>query len=134
MPPGAAPSDPKRTNLFLPAGDMERLKLLGFGIAGRLAPADIMTHTGIVVGSPEYMAPEQARGERELTAATDIFSLGCVLCECLTGEPPFVAEHIAAVLVRILFEEPIDICTRLPGTPVAVDYGAARGRQIAAAA
>ena len=112
--------DLKPTNLFLPAGDLGQLKLLDFGIARRQAAANIMTHTGIVVGSPEYMAPEQARGERELTSAADIFSLGCVLYECLTGEPPFIAEHIAAVLVRILFEEPIDIAIRLPSIPPAV--------------
>lgn len=112
--------DLKPTNLFLPAGEISQLKLLDFGIARRLAAANVMTRTGTVVGSPEYMAPEQARGERELTSAADIFSLGCVLYECLTGEPPFVAEHIAAVLVRILFEEPVDIFTRLPDTPLAV--------------
>lgn len=112
--------DLKPTNLFLPAGEVDRLKLLDFGIARRMLTSRVMTRTGMVVGSPEYMAPEQARGARELSAAADIFSLGCVLYECLTGEPPFVAEHIAAVLVRILFEEPIDIAQRLPGLPASV--------------
>jgi hypothetical protein len=61
------------------------------------------------------MSPEQARGLREITSAADIFSLGCVFYECLCGEPPFLADHIAAVLVRILFEEPRPITARLPG-------------------
>ena len=76
-----------------------------------------MTHTGMVVGTPEYMAPEQARGERQLTAAADVFALGCVLYECLAGEPPSAAEHVAAVLVRVLFEDPVPLSVRRPGLP-----------------
>src|ERR1043165_5583439 len=74
----------------------------------------------MIIGTPEYMAPEQARGSRDLTPAADLFSLGCVLYECLTGQPPFVADHIAAVLVRILFEEPIPIEECRPGIPGAL--------------
>ena len=107
--------DMKPSNLFLCAGDIARVKILDFGIARRITTSQAMTKTGMVVGTPEYMAPEQARGSRDLTPATDLFSLGCVLYECLTGQPPFVADHIAAVLVQILFEEPIPIEVRLPG-------------------
>ncbi len=96
------------------------MRLLDFGIARRQTMAKAMTQTGRVMGTPEYMAPEQARGLRDLTAAADIFSLGCILYECLAGEPPFVAEHLAAVLVRILFDEPTPIAERRPGLSEAV--------------
>ena len=56
-------------------------------------------------------------GERQLTAAADVFALGCVLYECLAGEPPFAAEHVAAVLVRVLFEDPVPLSVRRPGLP-----------------
>ena len=91
-----------------------------FGIARRQAAANIMTHTGIVVGSPEYMAPERARGERGSPRPPTSSPWAAFYARCLTGEPPFIAEHIAAVLVRILFEEPIDIAIRLPSIPPAV--------------
>ena len=81
-------TDLKPSNLFLPGGDVGRLKLLDFGIARRMATSQVMTRTGRVIGTPEYMAPEQARGERELTAAADIFSLGCVLFELLPRRRP----------------------------------------------
>ncbi len=114
---GVVHRDLKPTNLFLPDGDPQQVKLLDFGIARRFGRARPTTRTGAVLGTPEYMAPEQARGEREITPAADLFSLGCVLYECLTGEPPFVADHLAAVLVRILFEDPIPIALRRRDLP-----------------
>lgn len=117
---GVIHRDLKPSNLFLAGGDVGRVKILDFGIARRIAASHAMTRTGMVIGTPEYMAPEQARGTRELLPATDIFSLGCVLYECLTGQPPFVADHVAAVLVRILFEDPIPVEECRLGIPVAV--------------
>lgn len=117
---GIVHRDLKPQNLFLPAGDIALLKVLDFGIARPLGGSRAMTHTGTLVGTPEYMAPEQARGSTQLLPAVDIFSLGCVLYECLAGEPPFVAEQIAAVLVRVLFEDPTSIAAHRPGVPDAV--------------
>src|SRR5262249_575414 len=108
------------SNIFLQGGDAGQAKLLDFGIARRVANPRPLTQTGMVIGTPEYMAPEQARGVKQLTAAADVFSLGCVLYEWLAGEPPFVAEHIAAVLVRILFEEPVPVEELRPGLPEAL--------------
>lgn len=112
--------DLKPTNLFLINGDVDQVKILDFGIARRIVASQAMTRTGMIVGTPEYMAPEQALGGRDLTTATDLFSIGCIFYECLTGQPPFVADHIAAVLVRILFEDPIPVEVRRPGIPAAV--------------
>src|SRR5262249_23707883 len=57
------------------------------------------------LGTPAYMAPEQARGERALDARVDVFALGCVLFECIAGHSPFASEHVVAVLAKILFTE-----------------------------
>jgi serine/threonine protein kinase len=109
--------DIKPGNLFLVAGDPGQVKLLDFGVARHAVRSYGQTRTGMVVGTPEYMSPEQARGSRDLSPAADLFSLGCVLYECLAGQPPFVADHIAAVLVRILFEDPPPIESLRPGLP-----------------
>ncbi|MBX9666638.1 MAG: serine/threonine protein kinase [Candidatus Obscuribacterales bacterium] len=71
-----------------------RVKVLDFGIAKRLGEGDVnltLTKQGVIVGSPLYMSPEQSREER-ITDKSDMYSVGCVLYECLTGRPPFVAE------------------------------------------
>lgn len=100
---GVVHRDIKPGNIFLRDREVSKAVLLDFGIARLGAPEQSVTRTGYIVGTPEYMSPEQARGQREITAATDIFSLGCVLFECLTGVPPFSGDHVAAVLGRILF-------------------------------
>ncbi len=112
--------DIKPSNIFLVGGQLDQIKLLDFGLARRTTTLDAMTRTGVLLGTPQYMAPEQARGVRELGPAADVFSLGCVLYECLAGEPPFIADHIAAVLVRILFEEPTPLAERRRGVPAPV--------------
>ncbi len=101
---GIVHRDIKPANLFLLGGSVEHIKLIDFGIA-RLSSQAPITATGNVVGSPGYMAPEQAAGETHIDARADVFSLGAVMFECLTGRPPFVAEHAVAVLARILFEQ-----------------------------
>jgi serine/threonine protein kinase/tetratricopeptide (TPR) repeat protein len=114
---GIVHRDINPNNLFLPGEDIARVKLLDFGIARRTALGQMVTRTGLVIGTPEYMAPEQVRGERNLTPAADVFALGCVLYRCLTGESAFHADQIAALLVRILFEEPAGLSQRRPEIP-----------------
>ncbi len=76
--------DLKPSNLFLRDDRIDRLTVLDFGIA-RWKNATTLTQAGYLVGTPGYMAPEQARGDLEIGPAADIFALGCVLFECLAG-------------------------------------------------
>ncbi len=80
-------------------------KIVDFGVV-RLRDHDpLVTQAGVMMGTPAYMAPEQARGERDLDVRADVFALGVVLYECLTGVSPFSAEHLMAVLAKVLLEE-----------------------------
>ncbi|HEX2573911.1 MAG TPA: serine/threonine-protein kinase, partial [Polyangia bacterium] len=109
--------DLKPSNLFLRGGHVEQVVLLDFGIARRPPGLGPRTRTGQVVGTLQYLSPEQARSERRLGPATDIYSLGCVLFECLTGEPPFHGDHPGVVLARILCEEAPLLGQLRPGLP-----------------
>lgn len=115
--------DIKPSNLFLVDGDPGKVVLLDFGIArrGLGVRSAAMTRTGAIIGTPEYMAPEQARGQSQLSAAADVFSLGCVFYECLAGSPPFVAAHVAAVLAKILFEDAPKLRTVRPELPLPLE-------------
>ncbi len=123
---GIVHRDLKPTNLFLIGGEVGRVKVLDLGIARLLGRTMHLTISGTVVGTPGYMAPEQARGGDALDARVDIFSLGCVLFECLTGAPAFAGEHIMAILGKILFEEPPKIAETRPDVPPALDALIAR--------
>ncbi|HEX2568422.1 MAG TPA: protein kinase [Polyangia bacterium] len=102
---GIVHRDIKPSNLLLRDGLIDQVTLLDFGIArGGLASWSV-TRTGEVVGTLHYIAPEQARGERQLGPSVDVYALGCVLFECLTGSPPFDGEHVAVLLARILCQE-----------------------------
>jgi hypothetical protein len=99
---GIVHRDVKPSNIFL-AG--ERIKLLDFGVARRARERG-PTQTGVMVGSAGYMAPEQVRGLRNLDARVDVFALGCVLYECVTGRPAFAGDDPLAMLSRMLLEPP----------------------------
>jgi tetratricopeptide (TPR) repeat protein len=116
---GVVHRDIKPSNLFLVGGSVERVKILDFGIAH--LPRAAVTHTGTMLGTPGYIAPEQARGSRDIDARADVFALGCVLFECLTGRPPFVAEQPLGVLAKILFEEAPRVHALRPDVPTALD-------------
>ncbi|MEU4126377.1 protein kinase domain-containing protein [Streptomyces virginiae] len=94
--------DLKPSNVML---TLDGLTLIDFGVA-RAAEQSQLTRTGMVVGTPAYMAPEQASGKRRLSGATDVFALGSVLAYAACGRPPFGDESGHGVLYRIVHEEP----------------------------
>ena len=78
----------------------------GIALAASKAGGTRMTETGMSLGTPHYMSPEQAMGEREITARSDVYALGCVLYEMLTGDPPFTGSTAQAIVARVLTESP----------------------------
>ena len=98
---------------------MSKIKLLDFGIARRLFdPASLrLTQAGLALGTPMYMSPEQAQGSLDVDARADVFSLGCVFFECLTGLPPFMGESTTATLAKVADDDNVDVEARCPGVP-----------------
>jgi tetratricopeptide (TPR) repeat protein len=123
---GVVHRDIKPGNLFLPGGALERLKVLDFGIARLTDSARKLTRTGSVIGTPGYLAPELVRGARDITPRADVFSLGCVMFECLTGRAVFEAEAPTGLLAKILLVEPPRVREVAPQIPAAVDEVVAR--------
>ncbi len=117
---GVIHRDLKPSNLLLRHGNPEDVVLLDFGLARPTLPSTVMTASQMVIGTPGYMAPEQVSHQAPLTAAADVFSLGCVLYECLTGQPPFSAPHLVAALAKILFTEPTPLRELRPELPSAL--------------
>ncbi|MBK8258062.1 MAG: protein kinase [Polyangiaceae bacterium] len=113
--------DIKPSNLFLVEGNIEKAKLLDFGIARSREATRPATRTGMLLGTPGYMAPEQTLGSKDLTPAADVFALGCVLYECLTGEAAFSGEHMMVVLAKIILGQTPRIRIARPGVPTALD-------------
>jgi len=102
---GITHRDLKPANVLLPDGDLTRALLADFGLA-RHVDDPTATRTGVAVGTPAYMAPEQARGERSVSASADVFALGAVLYECAAGRPPFRGTNALAVLAKLLTLRP----------------------------
>ncbi|HSE47028.1 MAG TPA: serine/threonine-protein kinase, partial [Gemmatimonadales bacterium] len=78
----------------------------GIALAVSSAGGSRMTETGMSLGTPTYMSPEQAMGEREVTARSDIYELGCVIYEMLIGEPPFTGPTAQAIVAKVVTETP----------------------------
>ncbi len=93
------------------------LKLLDFGIAIRPSMDTRMTRQGFIVGTPSYLAPEQARGAGEVDARADVWALGAVLYHALSGRPPFERDSDLATLVAVLYEELVPLSVACPDVP-----------------
>ncbi|UQA63042.1 serine/threonine-protein kinase PknK [Polyangium aurulentum] len=101
---GIVHRDVKPANLFLPGGRVDDVKVIDFGLARPRQRTHALTRTGTFLGTPGYMAPEQVRGGT-IDPRADVFSLGAVLFECITGKLAFAGDHVMAVLAKLLFEE-----------------------------
>jgi serine/threonine protein kinase len=127
---GIVHRDIKPQNLFLsrsPEGepDEEVVKLLDFGVAKHAGTKGLHTKTGVLVGSPHFMSPEQVRGVRNVDFRTDLFSLAAVIYRCVSGERPFEGD-MPTVMLKISREPPRPISTVAPDLPPALDAFFAR--------
>ncbi|UCF21016.1 MAG: protein kinase [Gemmatimonadota bacterium] len=116
---GVIHRDVKPANILLEEG---HAIVADFGIARAVSAAggQQLTETGLALGTPEYMSPEQAFGEAEVDARTDLYSLGCVLYEMLAGQAPFLGPNARAVIARHLVDEVPPLRTIRPDVPARV--------------
>ena len=122
---GLVHRDIKPENILLHEGEA-MVTDFGIALAADGAPGERLTGTGLMVGTPEYMSPEQAAGERTLNPRSDVYSLGCVLYEMLAGEPPYTGPTPQAVIAK-RFTDPVPRIRRLrPTVPVAVEQAIGR--------
>src|SRR3954447_25717240 len=120
---GLVHRDVKPQNVLItPDGDA---KVTDFGIARSLDVEHGVTQTGTVLGTSNYLSPEQARGQT-VTPATDVYSLGVVIYEMLTGEVPFPGENFVAVAMKHINEDPPSLLERRPDVPMRLVYAIER--------
>jgi len=93
----------------------------GIALAVSNAGGPRLTQTGLSLGTPQYMSPEQASGAKHIDGRTDVYSLGCVLYEMLAGEPPFTGPNSQAIVARVLTESPQPIRPRRDTVPPAIE-------------
>ena len=122
---GVIHRDIKPENIMLHEGEA-MVTDFGIALAVREAAGARLTESGLSLGTPQYMSPEQATGGHDLTARSDIFSLGVVVYEMLTGEPPFHGRTSQAVVARLMTERPASIRTVRETVPPQVESAVLR--------
>ena len=122
---GVIHRDLKPENVLLHEGEA---MLADFGIALALKEAggNRLTETGLSLGTPQYMSPEQATGDRQLDARSDVYSLGAVLYEMLAGEPPHTGSTVQAVIAKLMTERPTRLRTIRDTVPEGIDNAVAK--------
>lgn len=117
---GVIHRDIKPENILLHEGNA-MVADFGIALAVEHAGGQRVTQTGLSLGTPRYMSPEQAMGEKAITARSDVYALGVVTYEMLTGEPPFTGSSAQIIVARVLTEEPRGIVAQRKHVPVAVE-------------
>jgi len=118
---GVIHRDIKPENILLHGG---HALVADFGIAFAAVRSEgntRLTETGMSLGTPNYMSPEQAMGGRDIDARADIYALGCVLYEMLSGEPPFTGPTPQAIIARVMTEQPRPLLLQRPTVPPQID-------------
>ena len=117
---GVIHRDIKPENILLQRGHAV-VADFGIALAASKTGGARMTETGMSLGTPTYMSPEQAMGAREVDARTDVYSLGCVLYEMLVGEPPFVGPTAQSIVAKVMTESPRSLTGQRRTVPPHVD-------------
>ena len=123
---GVVHRDIKPGNILLSEQGEPLVADFGIALAVAQAGAGRITETGLSLGTPHYMSPEQATGDRDVDPRSDVFALGCVLYEMLSGQPPFSASSAQAVLVKILTMDAPSITSERRTVPPAVGAALAK--------
>jgi serine/threonine-protein kinase len=135
---GLVHRDLKPANVFFALDDRGDVipKILDFGVSKATGISNhefAKTSTGAVLGSPAYMSPEQARGDTDVDSRSDVWSLGVILYECLTGKPPFDAPNYNALMLAIITKDHRPVSEVAPGVPIelsqVVDNALAKDRK-----
>jgi hypothetical protein len=122
---GVVHRDIKPENILIQEGEA-MLTDFGIALAVKEAGGSRLTETGLSLGTPHYMSPEQATGDRTLDARSDLYSLAAVTYEMLAGEPPMTGPTVQAIIAKLLTEQPVRIRTVRPTVPEGVDTAIAR--------
>ena len=117
---GIVHRDIKPENILL-VGDHARVADFGIARATTVSGTESLTQAGVAIGTPSYMSPEQATGERAVDGHTDIYSMGCLVYEMLVGEPPFTGATLAAIIARKLLEPVPGIRRVRPTVPPGIE-------------